>query len=185
MKYNYAKYNGFMDDAADPTILTDVTGRYRTESLFVETIQKRTAKRYDPLYSMTDKEKGELPSAYLIYMTSVDEYDAAMKLVGSLKHWRRLLECEWFVKGREGFDGLTQWREDMAERDKSTAKRSLIAECARGNAAASRALVEFGGPSQGPGRPPSKAEREAEERRIAEKERQRQIAEMHKNRTGD
>ena len=88
MKYNYAKYNGFMDDAADPTILTDVTGRYRTESLFVETIQKRTAKRYDPLYSMTDKEKGELPSAYLIYMTSVDEYDAAMKLVGSLKHVR-------------------------------------------------------------------------------------------------
>lgn len=185
MKYDYAKYKGFQEATVDHTLLTDVTGRYRTESLFAETIQKRTAKKYAPLYSMSDKEKNDLPSAYWIYMTSVDEYDAAMKLVGSLKHWRRLLECDWFVKGKEGFDGLEQWREDMAERDTSTAKRSLIAECARGSAAAARALVDFEGPQRGPGRPTNKAEREAEERRLAEEERQRQIEENRRSRLSE
>ena len=61
-----------------------------------------------PIYSMRDTEYNELPSAYLIYMHSIDEYDAATKLVGSLKHWRKLLAATWFMEGNplKGFEGL-------------------------------------------------------------------------------
>ena len=64
MKYNYSQYKGFIDPAAPHDLLTDNQGRYRTESLFAETIQSKVAKKFAPLYSLTDKEKGDLPSAY-------------------------------------------------------------------------------------------------------------------------
>jgi len=75
-------------------------------------------------------------------MSSIDEYDAAIKLVGSMAHWRKLCALSWFLQGRTlcGFEGLIQWREDMAARDATEAKRVLLDQCKQDNVSAARAL---------------------------------------------
>jgi len=123
--------------------LRDTNKRYRTASLFEEMIQPETRKHgYDPLYSLREYEHNDKPSAYQIYMHCVDEAEAALKLVGSYAHWRKLCALKWFIAGsiERGFEGLAQWRKDMAERDKTTAKRSLLLQVAEGNVTAARSL---------------------------------------------
>lgn len=92
-----------------------------------------------------DKERDdrEVISAYRIYMESVDEYDAAMRIVGSLEHWRKLCSLKWFMDGIPGrAEGLKQWRKDMKARDASTAKKLLMAKASEGNVQAARYLHE-------------------------------------------
>lgn len=122
----------------------DKRGAHRTESLFVETIQHHVAKKYEPIYSLRDYDHKDYPSAYQIYMSSVDEYEAAMSLVGSMTHWRKLCALKWFMDGRPEcqFDGLNSWRIDLEARDHSTAKRTLIDEAENGSVAAARALLD-------------------------------------------
>ena len=120
----------------------DVRGAHKTESLFIETIQTKSKKRYTPLYSLRDYDHKGYTSAYLIYMASVDERDAAMQLVGSMSHWRKLCSLKWFMEGRPEcqFEGLEQWRLDMAARDASTAKKVILDQCKEQNVTAARAL---------------------------------------------
>ena len=75
-------------------------------------------------------------------MTSVDEAEASMKLVGSRAHWRKLCSLKWFIKGRpdRGLEGLEKWRLDMAARDATVAKRVLMETCLSGNVTAAKAL---------------------------------------------
>lgn len=81
-------------------------------------------------------------SAYQVYMHSVDEYDAAIKLVGSMKHWRKLCNLKWFMQGmpEHSFEGLESWREDMALRDASLAKKQLQESALGGNVNAQKIL---------------------------------------------
>lgn len=122
----------------------DKRGAHKTESLFVETIQGHVAKKYEPLYSLRDYDHKGYPSAYQIYMDSVDEYEAAMTLLGSMTHWRKLCSLKWFIEGRPEcqFDGLASWRLDLEARDHSTAKKTLIEEAENGSVAAARALLD-------------------------------------------
>lgn len=121
-------------------------------------------------------------SAYQVYMASVDEYAAAIKLVGSLRHWRKLTTCKWFVEGEKikSFEGLNQWREDMAARDSLTAKQALITRTRTGDTGAARALLDLSnknkGGINGPGRPSVKNRIAEKERAKAEEERQAKIA---------
>ena len=140
---NSKDYTGFKEATSEEMEqLIDKAGRCRTESLFTEVIQPNSRKKYDPLYSLKCHDSRGLPSAYLIYMASIDETDAAMKLVGSLHHWRKLTKLKWFMKGRPGtgYEGLDSWREDMALRDQSESKRVLIQLCKEDNVTAARAL---------------------------------------------
>jgi hypothetical protein len=132
-------YEGFKN-SSDLSELRDSRGVQRTESLFVEVSQ--TKDKYEPLYSLKSWNSRGYPSAYLIYMGCVDETEAALKLVGSLSHWRKLCKLRWFLKGRpeHGFEGLESWRQDMADRDASEAKRVILQECRNGNVTAARAL---------------------------------------------
>jgi len=118
-----------------------INGIRLTEGLFYESQQSK-GKLDNPVYTLQDKNRGEVPSAYLIYMSSVDEYEAAVKLVGSLGHWRKLCGLSWFMEGRPdvGFEGLHQWREDMEARDKSTSKAQLLSQAEQGNVAAIKAI---------------------------------------------
>ena len=134
----------------DPSVLKDVRGVQKTRSLFLETLGYKQEGTYTPVYSLDNEDKylpdGTLvPSAYLIYMASVDEYEAAIKLVGSLKHWRKLSSVEWFLKG-EGtfFEGLEQWREDMLLRDQSKAKKLLQEAADSGNVNAQKEVLKWG-----------------------------------------
>jgi len=122
--------------------MKDARGAHRTESLFNETIQPSIRKKFEPLYSLRDYDHKGYLSAYQIYMTSIDEYDAAIKLVGSMSHWRKLCALVWFMTGRRecGFEGLYQWREDMAARDTTEAKRVMLEQCKENNVSAARGL---------------------------------------------
>lgn len=112
-----------------------------TQSLFIEfnrdapyTLQSRDK----------DKEGRKVLSIYQVYMDSVDEYDAAMRIVGNLEHWRKLCSLNWFMEGipEKGCTGLKQWREDMQRRDQSLAKAKLLEAVNEGNVNASRFLYE-------------------------------------------
>ena len=107
-------------------------GKYKTQSLFREFNQT------DAMYCLTpdDKPELEVKSLYKMYMESVDEYDCAMKALGSMAHWRKLTDCEWFMKH------LRDWRLDMKARDESLAKAQLQAQAEEGNVTAQKALFE-------------------------------------------
>lgn len=142
---NYTKYLGFLDTGADRSVLLDARGARKTETLFVEAISHRSKEAgYEPLYCLRETEKDGKPSAYLIYMHSVDETEAALKLVGSLAHWRRLCGLKWFMDGSEemGHEGIFQWREDMKARDATMAKEKLIQAAQGGSVPAATLLLK-------------------------------------------
>lgn len=121
----------------------DRRGVSKTESLFHETIQPSIRKNYTPIYSLRDYDNKGYPSAYNIYMESIDERDAALKLVGSMSHWRKLCSLNWFMEGRTEvqFEGLNQWRLDMAARDATEARRVLQEQMKDNNVTAARAVL--------------------------------------------
>lgn len=129
----------------DMSIMKDKRGAHRTESLFVEVISPQSAETYTPVYSLRDYDNKGYPSMYNIFMAATDEHEAALKLVGSLAHWRKLCKLKWFMEGRElaQFEGLRVWREDMLARDASTAKATLIEETEEGNVTAAKALYSL------------------------------------------
>lgn len=141
---NYHAYQGFKDPRADQSVLLDSRQARKTETLFAESISSASKQKYDPLYTLREQSKDGLPSAYQIYMHSIDEADAALKLVGSLAHWRRLCGLKWFMEGAQemGHEGLIQWREDMRARDATAAKRVLQDQASTGNVAAARKLYD-------------------------------------------
>jgi len=167
----YEGYEGFNDPEIDTSALKDGRGQQRTESLFHEVIQPSSRLKYEPLYSLRDYEHKGYPSAYLIYMNSIDERDAALKLVGSMSHWRKLCACEWFLEGRieVQFEGLEQWREDMIARDATLAKEVLMKNTSQGNVTAAKALHQtskdeannVASPRKKPKRKPSKTKEES------------------------
>jgi hypothetical protein len=132
--------------------LRDARGQYRTESSFIEVIQGTSKDKYTPEYSLKDYDNRGYISAYQVYMHSVDETEAAMKLFGSLAHWRKLCGLKWFINGRKehGFEGLASWREDMAARDKTLAKRVLLKQCENGNVTAARSIDKMAGENRTP-----------------------------------
>lgn len=121
-------------------ILFDSRGARRTASLFAEVSQDPNN---DPIFTMKDYDAKGCLSAYLIFMNSVDEGDAAMKMVGGMGHWRKLLRKDWFMNGSVelGFEGLVQWRQDMLTRDMTRAKGIYEDRMREGDLAAARAMV--------------------------------------------
>lgn len=142
---DYRNYLGYQDPEKDMSKLKDKRGAHKTESLFNETIQMKSRLNYEPLYSLRDYDYKGYYSAYQIYMNSIDERDAALKLVGSMAHWRKLLQLAWFMNGRPEcqFEGIAQWREDMAQRDSTEAKRVIMDACQENNVPAARALEQL------------------------------------------
>lgn len=82
-----------------------------------------------------------------VFLESVDEYDAAMRLVGNWKHWQRLCENRWFSEGWDqfNFEGLNSLRETMKARDRSTAKAQLLHAAEQGNVTAAKILFDGAG----------------------------------------
>ncbi len=126
----------------DDPVLFDARGHRRTGSLFAETTQDTNR---DPVFTLKDYDKKGIPSAYQLYMTSIDEYDAAMKLVGSMTHWRKLLACSWFMNGDmdKNITGLDSWRRDMAARDASTAKTKIMEKVKEGDRQAAQYMLTY------------------------------------------
>lgn len=142
----YQSYTGFLNSDVDEirTKLRGSNGVQLTEALFEETCTSARTKdpSFQALYSLKEYPTTNTLSAYQIYIHSVDETEAALKLVGSLSHWKKLCNLKWFLTGRRdvGFEGLLQWRQDMWERDRSSAKKVLMKLASEGNVTAARAL---------------------------------------------
>lgn len=122
--------------------LKSSNGIQKTQGLFVEFGEKDapyTLKNYD-----FTKEGREYISFSKVYSEAVDEYDAAMRLVGSMKHWNKLLTLKWFVEGEEqfGFEGVKVLREQMEQRDRSTAKAQLMMAASGGSVPAMKVLFD-------------------------------------------
>lgn len=104
--------------STDPTGLDifesfkDGQGRYRTQSLFIETPHDSypayfTTKRYD-----VEKNGKKYHSLYLKYMEIGDptEYQVAKRLFGSWQHWEALCKAKWFT------NLVAEWREELKVR---------------------------------------------------------------------
>lgn len=117
-------------------------GKFMTRQIFLEMSDADKREEYPPVFTLKMEEYKGLPSAYEVYMSSVDEYDAAIKITGSMKNWRLLCSAAWFMEGAPeiGHEGLVQWRKDMQERDRSIAKRQLAEAAAAGNVTAMKTL---------------------------------------------
>lgn len=113
----------------------DDNGRFLSRAIFWELSPPERREKFPPLYMLGVRPNHGLPSAYQIYMESIDEYDAAIKLVGNMKNWRTLCNASWFMDGdaRVGHEGLKNWRLDMEARDKSLAKRQLQVKAEEGS----------------------------------------------------
>lgn len=120
-------------------------GRFLVRAIFWELSDSERRLQYPPLYTLKVEDAHGLPSAYRIYMNSIDEYDAAIKLVGNMKNWRQLENASWFMNGipEMGHEGLKQWRKDMEARDKSIAKAQLQDKALEGNVAAMTKLYNI------------------------------------------
>jgi hypothetical protein len=110
-----------------------------TQALFVEFGNKHAP------FTMKHESYKDYVSFYEVYMNSVDEYDAAIKLVKNIVHWKKLCSLDWFMEGfpEINISGLRAWREDMKARDASSAKRTLMEQNNEGNVNAAKALRDI------------------------------------------
>lgn len=123
-------------------VLFDARGHRRTGSLFAEMSQDRNR---TPIFTLKDYDNNGLVSLYQLYMESADEYDAAMRSVGSMTHWRKLMSSRWFMSGDpdKNFTGLESWRKDMQARDASRAKAVLVQKVSEGDRQAAQFLMTY------------------------------------------
>lgn len=140
---DHTAFEGFSDPDMDRSILKDASGGYRT-NIFID-FNKSTHDTNKPLYTMRELPYRGLPSAYLIYMTSSSEYEAAMKLVGSWQHWEKLCKSRPFMEGTEDsgqWAGLQAWRAEKDIKDRAIAYNQLRINAATGNVQAQKMLYE-------------------------------------------
>ncbi len=85
--------------------LKDAMGRFRTKSLFVE----HKHPDYSAPYTLKPYDHKGSMSMYRKYMEIGDptEYEQAIALLGSWKHWKLLSEATWFKPL------LTEWRREL------------------------------------------------------------------------
>lgn len=123
------------------TKLKDKMGRHRTSSLFLELNDDGLT----PLYTLDEEHKDDLQSAYLIYMESATEYEAAQRLVGSWEHWKKLL------RSKAVSEYIERWREEKEVRLMAMGITAMITAATvpdmngKTSTAAARWLAETGG----------------------------------------
>ena len=98
-------------------ILIDQLGVMRTETLFYDMSDNARREKYSTLYSMRKDNHYGCISAYQVYMSAIDEYDAAMRLVESMRHWKKALQSQ-VVRGRP-CRSILRWIEGLARRQET------------------------------------------------------------------
>lgn len=175
-KNRYEAFEGFKNPETDIGVLRDKRNVRRTQSLFIE--MNNDEKKYPSLYTMKTRDRDGLISAYQVFMHSVNEREAALKLVGDYEHWDKLCELQWFKEGStaKGFTGILQWRKDMQERDLTLAKETLLYNAkTRCDVSAARALIAM---YKEP-KPVKNSQPKTTPQDEAKKEKQNKIAELH------
>lgn len=110
-------------------------GVYLTQGLFYEYNNPEAPYTLRP-DDYTSRKGNTYKSFARVYRESVDEYDAAMDLLGSWQHWQKLCKESWFLTGEVNgstFTGLNHWREEKDKANESAAKRVLLDAIADGD----------------------------------------------------
>jgi len=100
---------------------TDTMGRFRTKSLFVETIdtpQKQAGML--PIYSLKGREGYIDIHEMYIEISDVTEYEFAMKAFNSWKHFKHLESLKWFSVF------LEEWREELEVSIRSKSIKGML-----------------------------------------------------------
>lgn len=137
--------------------IINIQGNYLTQGLFYE-FRHQTKLEYIP-YTLKEKDFDSYISMYRVYMECDTEYEAALKLLNSWKHWEILCSSPWFAKE------LVKWREEREIREIASAKSVLLEKVRGGDAASSKAIIEINNKRKA-GRP-SKIEVESEKKKAA------------------
>lgn len=135
----------------DESLLYDSVGRLATNAIFWESNNAKTRDKYPPSYTLKLRDyqppgiDSVLPSAYKIYMDAVDEYDAAIKLVGNMANWDALCSLDWFMNGNKlpaaSHLGLKTWREHKQAKEKSKAMALLQEKAENGDTNAAKTIL--------------------------------------------
>ena len=129
-----------------------------TQGLFVEFQNSDDTAPYTFKEFDVHKNERRYVSFSQVYLDSADEYEAAMRLVGSWKHWQKLLSLKWFLEGlpQYNWEGIESLRATVQARDRSLARRKLLEAAADGNVTAAKSILEgkevkkAGRPAKGP-----------------------------------
>lgn len=138
-------------------------GVYFTKQLFLETAPSET--RDLVLYTLKDSDHTldgrSYPSLRRLYLDTADEseYLFAQKYFDGWPHFRKLLNCPWFV------DYLSEWREELRVRQMAESFATIKAKARSGDVATAKYLLERGWePKESVGRPSKAAiKRKAED----------------------
>lgn len=115
------------------SLYTDAVGRFRTKSLFVETIDKQQLKSMTPPYSLKGRSGYiDLHDLY-IEQTDITEYKFAMTAFGSWKHFQHLASLKWFRIY------LAEWREELEVKMRSMAIVNIMEAASEGSRGTSAA----------------------------------------------
>ena len=122
-----------------PSKYKDLSGaaRFRTMSLFKETIQAPTKVRYNYVFTLSTEDK-DVPSLHRLFVEMEDptEYEFAIEHLGSWPHWLALKQCEWFKPHYE------QMRNELEIRLRSKAIK-ILADIANAGTPASAQAAKW------------------------------------------
>lgn len=133
----------------DKSLMKDSTGRYLTQSIFLEILYNDKV----ALYTLKDDDhmhRGKLfPSLKKLYLAHEDptEYSFAITHLAGWQHWQRI--CSNAQLGKH----VDEWREELELKLRSQAVRDIIDNSADGSYQASKWLADRGWDKQPVGRP--------------------------------
>ncbi len=142
----------------------DVLNRYRTQSLFIETFERRTVPPpYTPEFTLGPEDHVDgYRSLRKMYIEDEDVtgYTTAMRALGSWDHWLTLKGLVWFS------EHLKMWEEELEAKLRSVGVLGMVALAREKDRAALQWLSTSGWDHRRPGRP-SKQEVDAAKKRAA------------------
>lgn len=125
---------------SDDELPIDVRFRHMTKGLFYEYRHQTTTDLVAPYttkpYDFTDKDGTVYKSMYIIYMHCDSEYEAAIQLLGSYNHWKKLAKTNWFSVL------LEEWEHERNIRDEAIARKTLVRAAEAGNVTAANAMYK-------------------------------------------
>lgn len=137
----------------DKTKLRSINGIMKTEGLFYEhesriNLNIKRVNLATPVYTLKDHDHKGYLSMYKVYIGSATEYEAAQKLLGSWRHWKKLCKANFFKSY------LEEWREERGLLEESMARTALLESLSDGNISAAKTILDDG-KRKGAGRPTS------------------------------